>query len=511
MRDSGSPPAYQGGPPTVRTRFAPSPTGLPHIGGYRTVLFSWLLARRHGGQFVLRIEDTDQKRTVPGAVTNLLEGLAWLGIEPDEGPVAGGPVGPYFQSQRRDLYAQYAEQLIERDAAYRCFCSKERLDAMYKDQQDRHLPTTGYDRRCRALSSSEIAANLANGMSSVVRIKVPLTGETVVPDALRGAVHFQNAKQEDLVLLKSDGFPTYHLANVVDDHLMAITHVLRGDDWLPTAPLHVLQYQALGWDMPVLAHVPNVLGRDGKKLSKRFGAQPLLYYREQGYLPEAILNYLVLLGWSYDDKTDMLSVAEMQAAFGLERVGTAGAVFDEERMRWMNGVYLRQLAGDDLVARALPFLERPAAEGGLPDHVARPLDRAYVGRVVRLDQERMKVLSEAPTLTSYFFEDGALEYPAEWLIGKGLDGAGAHRALTRAAAIIAALDPWEPATLEAPLRALAEELGLKPGPLFMGIRVAVTGRKETPPLFETLDILGRARAVFRLQDALARLAAVAAG
>ncbi|MBA3825340.1 MAG: glutamate--tRNA ligase, partial [Ktedonobacterales bacterium] len=323
-------PAYTGGTPTVRTRFAPSPTGLPHIGGLRTTVFSWLLARHSNGQFLLRVEDTDQARTVPGAVENLLHGLEWMGIIPDEGPFVGGPVGPYYQSERKELYAQYAAQLLASDHAYRCFCTRERLDEVRAAQQARHLPTTGYDRHCRALPAEVISANLAGNLPFTIRLKVPFDGETIVNDALRGAMPFKNSTLEDAVMIKSDGYPTYHLANVIDDHTMAITHVLRGDDWLPSAPLHVLVYQALGWDVPVLAHTPNVMGNDGKKLSKRHGAESILFYRDAGFLPEAVINYLALVGWSYDDKTDILSVDELIKAFSLERVHTAGGVFDLE-------------------------------------------------------------------------------------------------------------------------------------------------------------------------------------
>lgn len=490
--------------PAVRTRFAPSPTGYLHIGAYRTIVFSWLLARHHGGQFLLRVEDTDQQRTVPGVVDDFLEGLRWMGIDLDEGPVIGGPFGPYYQSQRLDLYAVYARQLVESGHAYRCFCTKERLEAMYADQQARHLPTTGYDRHCRRLPAEEIARNLAEGRSYVVRVKVPESGVTLVQDALRGKVSFQNATLEDAVLLKSDGYPTYHLASVIDDHLMEISHVLRGDEWLPSAPIHKLIYDALGWEWPLTAHVPSVLGADGRKLSKRRGAQSLLHYRDQGYLPEAIINYLALLGWSYDDKTEILTVPELQAAFSLERVNRSGAVFDEERMRWMNGLYLRKLPLDDLTDRTLPFLERPEAEGGLPDRAARPLDRDYVARVLRLDQERMKVLADAPMLMAFFFDD-QLDYPAEWLIGKGLDAPQARQALGSALELVEGAAGWDPHALEAPLRELATTLGMKPGPLFMGIRVAITGRKETPPLFDTMEVLGRDRTLGRIREGLARL------
>lgn len=497
-------PAFAGGTPTVRTRYAPSPTGVPHIGGFRTIVFSWLLACHSNGQFLLRVEDTDQKRTVAGAVEEMLTGFRWLGIVPDEGPVNGGPVGPYYQSQRLGTYAYYAAKLVEIGHGYRCFCTKERLDALRAEQQARHEPTTGYDRLCRRLSPSEIEAKLAGGLPYTVRLKVPETGETIAADILRGDVVFQNKTLEDAILLKSDGYPTYHFANVVDDHEMAITHVLRGDDWLPSAPLHVLLYQAFDWQMPIYAHVPNVMGNDGKKLSKRHGADSILVYEQQGYLPEAIINYLSLLGWSYDDKTDILSVDELIRSFSLDRVHTAGAIFDIERLRWMNGVYIRQLSLDDLAERVLPYMERPEAEGGMPDRIARPIDHELLMSVLKLDQERLKVLSDAPLLMSFFFED-AQDYPTEWLIGKGLDAAQAKSALQSALMLLESLPTWEHATMEQPMRDLAASLEMKPGPLFMGVRVAVTGRKETPPLFETMEVLGRERSLTRLRNAIAKL------
>ncbi len=508
MADHSTASPFTDSAPAVRTRFAPSPTGMPHIGGLRTVVFSWLLARRHNGQFLLRVEDTDQNRTMPGAVENLLEGLHWMGIDPDEGPVVGGPVGPYYQSERKALYHQYAAQLIAGDHAYRCFCTKERLDAVRAEQMARHMPTTGYDRHCRTLPPEVIKDNLENGLPFVVRLKVPLDGETIVPEALRGLMTFRNSTLEDAVLLKSDGFPTYQLANVIDDHTMGISHVVRGDDWLPSAPLHVLIYQALGWEIPILAHVPNVMGNDNKKLSKRHGAESILFYRDNGFLPEAVINYLAFLGWSYDDKTDILSIAELQRSFGLERVHTAGAIFDLERLRWMNGVYIRALPLEDLVRRALPFMERPAAEGGLPDLIRRPLDRDLLAAVLKLDQERLKTLAEASQMTSFFFEDH-LAYPAEWLIGKGLDAAQSLAGIQRALTLLETVEPWEPRMMEDRMRALAEELGQRPGPLFMGVRVAVTGRKETPPLFETMVVLGRARSLARLRHGIDALAALA--
>jgi glutamyl-tRNA synthetase len=500
-----APGAGEGAAP-VRVRFAPSPTGIQHIGGYRTAIFIWLFARRYGGQFILRVEDTDTGRSVPGAVDALLAGLRWLEVQPDEGPVVGGPYGPYYQTQRAALYHYYADELIKRGGAYRCYCTPERLAEMRKEQEARGIKSPRYDRRCRYLSPQERDENESAGKPFVVRLAVPLEGQTVVKDLLRGDIVFENNQLQDAVLLKSDGLPTYHLANVIDDHLMRISHVTRGAaEWLPSAPLHVLTYQFLGWEQPIWVHLPVILGSDHKKLSKRFGALPLSHYAEQGYLPDAVINYLALLGWSYDDKTDILSREQLMASFSLDRLSLSDAMFDPERLLWMNGVYIRMLSPEELAERALPFLERPEGEGGLPASVARPLDNAYVARVLRLEQERMKTLGEAAQMVTFFFTDD-LRYQADALIGKGMDREKTANALQRALALLENLPTWEASAMEAPMRALADELGLKPGQLFMGARVAISGRTVSPPLFETMEVLGRERTLARLRQALEKLA-----
>jgi glutamyl-tRNA synthetase len=497
--------AGQGARP-VRVRFAPSPTGIQHIGGYRTAIFIWLFARRYGGQFILRIEDTDTERSVPEAVDALLDGLRWLDVLPDEGPVVGGPYGPYYQTQRAALYQYYADELIKRGGAYRCYCTPERLAEMRKEQEARGIKSPRYDRRCRYLTPQERDENESAGKPFVVRLAVPLEGQTVVKDLLRGDVVFENAELQDIILLKSNGLPTYHLGHVVDDHLMRISHVTRGAaEWLPSAPYHVLTYEYFGWEQPIWVHLPVILGSDRKKLSKRFGALPLSHYAQQGYLPDAIINYLALLGWSYDDKTDILSREQLMASFSLDRVSIADAMFDPERLLWMNGVYIRMLSPEELAGRTLPYLERPAGEGGLPGSVRRPLDKAYVARVLKLEQERMKTLGEAAQMVTFFFTDD-LHYQADALIGKGMDREQTITALQRTLALLEGLKTWEAAAMEEPMRALAAELGLKPGQLFMSVRVAVTGRTVSPPLFETMEVLGRERTLARIRQALAKLA-----
>jgi glutamyl-tRNA synthetase len=491
----------------VRVRFAPSPTGILHIGGYRTAIFIWLFARRCGGQFLLRIEDTDTERYNPAAVDAILDGLRWLDVLPDEGPVVGGPVGPYLQTQRAALYHQYAQELIRRGGAYRCYCTPERLDEMRREQEARGVKSVRYDRRCRFLTPEERQQHEQNGESFVVRLAVPLEGQTVVKDFFRGDVIFEHTELQDIILLKSNGLPTYHLANVIDDHLMGITHVTRGaNDWLPSAPYHVLAYQFFGWEQPIWVHLPVVLGKDRKKLSKRHGAEPLSFYQQAGYLPEAVINYLALLGWSYDDKTDILSREQLMASFSLERISTSDAMFDPERLLWMNGVYLRALTPEQLAERALPFLARPETEGGLPASVPRPLDTNYVARVLRLEQERMKTLGEAAQMTTFFFTDD-LHYSADLLIGKGMDREKTEKGLRQTLALLEGLATWEAHAMEEPMRQLADTLGLKPGQLFMAARVAISGRTVSPPLFETMEVLGRERTLARIRQALEKLEA----
>lgn len=485
-----------------RVRFAPSPTGLMHIGGYRTALFDWLYARKTGGSFILRIEDTDTLRTTEGAVEFLIEGMQWLGMDIDEGPDVGGPYGPYYQTQRRALYQQYASQLIESGHAYRCYCTPERLDAMRKEQQAQKLPPR-YDHRCRYLTAEERAAREADGLKWTVRFAMPTEGETIVQDELRGAITFRNTDIDDTILLKSNGLPTYHLAHVVDDHLMEITHLIRAEEWISSAPLHVQIWKALGWEIPLIYHVPDVLGKDKRKLSKRHGAPSWKELQQQGFLPEAVLNFLALIGWSYDDKTEFFTREELIQAFTLERVSVSGAIYDAEKLAWMNGVYIRKLSIEEMTQRTLPYMERPEAEGGLPDTIERPLDPAYTRHVLSLEQERLRTLGEAAHALSFFYtENWEYETP---LIQKGMDANNTKIALQRTRALLTSLNPWEHTFIEEQMRALMTELELKPGQLFGTVRVAVSGRKATPPLFQMIEVLGRERTLARIDRALASL------
>jgi glutamyl-tRNA synthetase len=482
---------------TVRTRYAPSPTGEPHLGNMRTALFSWLLARHYGGRFFLRIEDTDQARYVASGIEAQMEALRWLGLTWDEGPDVGGPHEPYTQSQRLEIYREHADRLIAGDHAYLCYCSPERLEEVRKAQQARREPPR-YDRHCRNLSAEERRAAEAQGVSPVVRFKTPLSGETVAHVVLRGSVTFQNATLDDFVLLKSDGYPTYHLAAQVDDHLMGTTHVLRGEEWLPSAPRHFLIYRAFGWEPPAFAHLSRILGPDRAKLSKRHGAHAALEYRDQGYLPDAVVNFLALLGWSLDDHTEIIDRETLIRHFDLDRVLTNPAVFNAEKLLWMNGVYIREMPDEQLAEETAPFLERD---------LGRPVDRELLMRIIPLVKERIKLLREIVDMADFFFTDGELDYDIETLLGKRYtgDAAGALKAVDAAMARLETVDAWEHEKLEAAMRPLAEELGVKTGDLFGVLRVAVTGKTATPPLFETMEILGRERTLERLRSARERL------
>jgi glutamyl-tRNA synthetase len=495
----------------VRTRYAPSPTGLPHIGNYRTALFEWLTARHAGGKFVLRVEDTDRKRLVAGSIEAIMEGLRWLGLEWDEGPDIGGPYGPYLQSQRLDTYLEYAEKLIEQGNAYYCYCTEERLEQMRAEQEARKEPTH-YDRRCRYLTPEERAGNEAAGLPRVVRFAAPIDGQTTYHDFLRGDITFDNATIDDTILLKSDQYPTYNFANIVDDHLMDISHVIRGEEYISSAPRYAQVYRALGWEEPVVVHVPLVLAPDRSKLAKRHGALPLLEYRDQGYLPEAIRNFLLLLGWAYDGEREFFTLDEMVEVFDVHRIGTSAAIFDKSRLDWFNGVYIRRMTPEQLTDAALPFLL-----SGLPEEARKEVaeDRDYLTRVLLLDQERIKTLKDVPELVSFFFVDQP-EYDASLLQSKNLDAARSADVLKQLIPVLAKLGTWEHEALLSTLDDFVTSHGFirekadgtrvpDRGPVFMLVRVGVSGRRETPGLPEMLATLGKDRVLKRLEVAQHKL------
>jgi glutamyl-tRNA synthetase len=487
-----------------RVRFPPSPTGEPHVGNIRTALFNWLFARNQGGAFILRIEDTDRTRLVPGAQEAILDGLRWLGLTWDEGPEVGGPFGPYIQSERQaeGIYAEAARQLIASEAAYECYCPPERLDQIRKQQQAEKRPPM-YDRWCRNPEQREKMRRQHPETTPVVRFRMPLEGETTVYDLIHDDITVANSTQDDLVLLKSDGFPTYHLANVVDDHMMQVTHVIRGDEWLPSTPRHVLLYRAFGWgdQMPVFVHLPLILGPDRAKLSKRHGAAGLLEYRTEGYLPETMVNFLALQGWSLDVKTELMTREDLVRGFALERIGKTAAVFNRDKLDWMNGVYIRGLSALELAERLLSYWQRV----GWPTAIPQPIDREYLAAIVPLIQERLKTLAEAAGFIDFFFLDD-MSWDPQMLTGKALSPEQARQALGAALARLNDQPEWGHDALEALLRPMSEELGLKTGPFFGLLRAAVTGRTVSPPLFETMEVLGRDRGLARLRGALEALA-----
>ncbi|MEX2598288.1 MAG: glutamate--tRNA ligase, partial [Dehalococcoidia bacterium] len=482
--------------------YAPSPTGEPHVGNIRSALFNWLYARSIGGTFIVRIEDTDRARLVPGATDAILEGLTWLGLDWDEGPGKDGGFGPYVQSERQamGIYQRHADWLVEEGKAYPCYCTSDRLDEMRKAQQAAGK-SPGYDRMCRELTQAEREERAKENPTPVVRFKMPAEGREIVHDVVRGDVEFNLALLDDFVLLKSDGFPTYHLANVVDDHLMEISHIMRAEEWLPSAPRHQELYRAFGYDMPLMVHLPIILGPDRSKLSKRHGATSILQYKMDGFLPEAMLNFLAMLGWSLDGSTDIISRADLIKHFSLERIVASPAVFDKEKLEWVNGVYIREMPPEALADAIVPWLD---ASDAIPAR-AKPIDRGYLLRIIPLEQERLRRLSEAPEMLVFFFEEQP-EVEAAKLVQKGMDAAGTRAALDRGLATAEAVAEWNTPALESAYRALAEELGVKTGQLFGTLRVAVTGRTAAPPLFETMDVLGRERCVRRLRHALDTLA-----
>lgn len=481
----------------VRVRFAPSPTGYLHVGGARTALFNWLFARHLGGVFVLRIEDTDRLRSSEESTGGILSSLRWLGLDWDEGPEVGGEYEPYFQMQRLPFYRAVVEQLLDQEKAYYCHCTQQELVARRKAARTEGR-APGYDRRCRYVSRRERAAFEAENRKPAVRFAMPLDGETIVDDLIRGRVRFANEQLDDLVIMKADGIPTYNFAVVVDDILMKISHIIRADEHLANTPRQIRIYEALGSPVPRFAHVSMILGEDRTKLSKRHGAASLSDYRDSGYLPEAMFNFLALLGWAHDDKTEIMTRNQIIERFMLEKVSPAPAVFSKDKLDWMNGVYVRTLRPEDLATSLLPFLEKAGLK----------TDKETVLRLVPLIQERIKVLGDAVDLVDFFFQE-EMAYDPRLLLGKKMEAAASLDALKRVHEVLDRLPTFDEEILERTLRDLAKQLELKAGQLFGVIRVAVTGKKVAPPLFGTLSILGKERVLSRISKAEQALASLA--
>ena len=477
----------------VRVRFAPSPTGYLHIGGARTALFNWLFARRQGGTFVLRIEDTDAERSSWDMVAGIVDGLRWLGLDWDEGPDVGGPHGPYFQSQRLDRHRARARQLVLEQRAYYCYCTP----AVIQEKRAAAEAAGGgwmYDRTCCALSSDEIARLEAAGTPRAVRFKVP-AGRTAFTDLVHGPIAFDNANVEDFVILRSDAQPTYHLSVVCDDDDMAITHVVRGDDHISNTPKHVLLFEAFGAAVPQFAHVPLILGTDKKRLSKRHGATSVMEYPRLGYLPEAMVNFLALLGWSPGTDEELFTAAQLIDRFSLEGISGGNAVFNPEKLDWFNQQHMMRLPAAVLVARVAPLLR----EAGLWRDSFDGDDKAWLERVIELLKPRAKRLGQFMDDGRLFFvEDVELDAAA---VSKFLQPAGMRDHLTALRAAFGVLEPFAQGPLETVLREVAIRRGVKPGALIHATRVAVTGKSVSPGLFEVLELLGRDRTVRRLEAA----------
>jgi glutamyl-tRNA synthetase len=478
----------------VRVRFAPSPTGYLHVGGARTALFNWLYARRHGGTFVLRIEDTDVERSSTDMVTGILEGLQWLGLDWDEGPEVGGPHAPYFQSERLERYRSAAARLVNEDHAYYCYCSAERLREE-RERAEQRGEAWQYDRMCLTLSRERIAELEAAGAPRAIRFKVP-PGTTAFDDAVRGRIEFDTANIEDFVVLRSDGHPTYHLSVVVDDVDMAMTHVIRGDDHISNTPKHVLLFQAFGAPTPQFAHVPLILGSDKKRLSKRHGATSVMEYKRQGYLPEAMVNFLVLLGWSPGDDRELMTAPELVERFSLENISGGNAVFDTEKLDWMNGQYIARLPVEALAEAIEPFFRA----AGLP----LPASTEYLLRLLELLRPRAKRLTDFVELARPFLVD-TVEYEQE-AIDKHLSSADLGSHVAALVTTLRSVVPFDEPHVEAAVRGSAAERGIKAGQLIHATRVAVTGRTTSPGLFEVLVLLGRERTLARLERLTAFLA-----
>lgn len=469
----------------TRTRIAPSPTGIAHVGTLYMALFNYTFAKQHDGQFLVRIEDTDRQRFVEGAEEVIYEALEWAGITPDESPRHGGPFAPYRQSERLPIYQQYVQQLIDEGKAYYCFATAEELRVMREEQQHQGLPPK-YDGRYRDYPIEEAKKRIEAGESYVVRMRVP-EGSTTWTDLIRDEITIEHTQIDDQVLLKSDGFPTYHLAVVVDDHLMQITHILRGEEWISSTPKHILLYQMFGWDLPQFGHMPLLRNTDKSKLSKRKNDVSIVSYKQKGIVAEALLNYLMLMGWSHPEGEEIISLEEFRRVFTIERMQKTGPVFDLEKLRWLNGKYIReQLTDAELRQRITPFL--PADFPG-----------DQYDQILSLVKDRLTQLNEIEEISSFFYREVSID--PNQLLKKGATPELVKEQLAATMAMLESLSTWSVSAIEQALRQLQEEHDWKKSQYFMMIRLAVTGRMATPPLFETMEVIGQPTVLRRLQSA----------
>ena len=480
----------------IRVRYAPSPTGEPHVGNIRTALFDWLIARNSSGQFIVRVEDTDQARKVEGAIELQKASLKWLGLDWDEGLGLDGKYGPYTQSERLTLYTDVAERLLQNGKAYKCICNADRLSKLRKKQLENKVALVGYDGNCRSKKLDE--SDLSD--SFVVRFKMPDVGISEMDDLVRGHLEFDNSLSDDFIILKSDGYPTYHLASVVDDHYMDITHVLRGEEWVSSVPRHIQLYLALGWEMPLFAHLPTILAPDKSKLSKRHGATSVLEYKKAGYLPEAMFNFLSLLGWSLDGDTEIISKEDLVSKFDPSRISSASAIFDIEKLNWMNGHYIRSMSSLELSQILGSYWKEFP-----PEIFDRNPSSGEVDKISILVQERIKVLSEASALVAFVFKN-EITYDPNELIQKQMNADSTAQILDRADKLVSKIDTFSSSAIEVELRALADSMDVKVGTLLGTIRVATSGQKVSPPLFDSLEVLGRNRVLELLHVAKSKLA-----
>jgi glutamyl-tRNA synthetase len=477
----------------VRVRFAPAPTGRLHVGGARTALFNYLFARNHKGAFVLRVEDTDPARSSEEYYRSIIDALSWLGLEWDEGPEVDGKYGSYRQSQRRDIYEKYLDELKKRDRAYECFCTPEELEERRQRMRDAG-EAPRYDGRCAKLSPRERERLVAQGLKHCLRFRLDESADLAFDDLIRGRVEIKAGDLDDFVVARPDGSPTYNFVCAVDDATMAISHVIRGEDHISNTPRQLAVYRALALEPPTFAHLPLLLGPDRSRLSKRHGAKPVLEYRDEGYLPEAFVNFLALLGWSYDDERELFTLKELKKFFSLGRVAKKGAVFDVDKLKWMNGVYLRKLPTEELFGRARPWLEEAGLAGTEDDEKTKLAERALA-----LEHEKIKTLSEAPGLISFFFADkiGYDERAQENLL-KLPGGAVVLRDVAEACA---ALGDFSAEAIEKAVRAFAQEKQLSAGKIIHAMRAALSGRAVGPSLFDMAALLGQEQVVKRLMKA----------
>ena len=482
----------------VRVRMAPSPTGYLHLGGARTALYNYLLAKKHDGKFVLRIEDTDRKRYVPGAEEEFASSLDWLGIHWDEGTDVGGPYGPYRQSDRKDIYQKYARQLIEQGNAYYCFCTPDRLEKVRQEQQKNRI-APHYDGTCRKLSLNEAEARIASGEKHVIRFKTPKEGSTTVHDYLRGDITIENKNLDDYIIVKSDGLALYHLAVVIDDHLMKISHVFRGSEWLPTFPLHALITRAFGWEEPEWIHLSVFLKPSGKgKMSKRESADLIkdgysVFIKDLqnlGYVPEAVINWIALMGWSYDDHTEFFTMDDLIEKFNLEKLNPSPAAINFTKLDYFNGLHIRALKVDDLAQRLVPFFEKDGYQ----------VTAEQLVPIVPIIQERLQGLDDAPGIAGFFFKEFSI-VPVEDLAIKDHTAVESHKIAEDILTILNGLPDMKATTAEPAMRDYVESRELKAGQVFGLMRIAITGQRISPPLFESMEIIGRDEVLRRMSMA----------